>query len=225
MILYRGDNKRNYKTKPGLFRSNGLITTAFGSNADSDNLEKTGIIQCVRHHVRHNSKRKMIYYGVSDFLSFTESLERARYWCSGIDKVKLVPAIEYSETRYIFEMTIDSSKIDKLEDGIYTYKYCCNLKLRKADSKFSLLNGAFKLANNIYICPICNSKDLNHELILINSHEFLIANFSKEVSLKEIKLAKSDKEWLVLPNDLEQRTGSRLTRIQRANFWKAHLFN
>jgi len=222
--LYRGDRILNTKTEPSLYRSNGLLSVAFGSGANSDNIENNGIIQCVKYHVSHPSKMKKAYYKVSDFLSFTESYERAKYWSSERGKLMMFPTIDYNETRYIFEMDIDSSRMNKLEDGIYSFKYICNLQLRRSDTDNIIQNSVFEFINGDSICPLCKNKELNHNLILIDSYEFLMSNIRHNVTQKEIDYARNDKEWLVLPNDLEVRTGKRLTRIPRADFWKVHLF-
>jgi len=224
MKLFRGDNIFNVQTEPDLFRFNGLMTKAFGSGVDSENLELTGILNSVKFHVRHNSKKKKAYYDVSDYLSFTESYERAKYWCSERNELPLNPAQDYDETRYIFELDINNSKLNKIEDGIYSYNYNCNFKLRKSDSGEIIHRSTIEYINSTQTCPRCQNKNLKHQLILINSLEFLESKDKTLISSREIKFAKQDQEWLLLPNDLDYKTNKRLTKIPRSDFWTVNLF-
>ncbi len=222
--LFRGDKICNEKTEPDLFRANGLRTVAFGSGGNSRNLENTGILNSVKFHVIHNSKKKKAYYNISDYLSFTESYDRAKYWCSEKNNLALLPAIDYQETRYIFEVDINQENLEEIEEGIYSFKYFCNFKLRKPDSNDNKSQRLYNLMNREQVCPICRNSDHNHELILINSYKFLKANKEFNISPKELEFSKNDEEWLLLPNDKEMRTGQRLTRIPRADYWKVQLF-
>lgn len=222
MKLYRGDNIYNKETEPYLYRNNGLLTKAFGSNCNPDNIELQGLLESIRKHVKPENSSDKGYYNVTDFLSFSESKERALFWCSDMDRYILEKADEYKETRYLFNLSIDNNRLKKFESGMYLYNFCCNPKLKSSDSGKEPHLTAFKDNCCQEICSRCNNINENHSILLINSYEYLIKNTTHSKYTKAINFASNDKEWLILPFD--PLGIHRSSRIPRADFWDVELY-
>jgi hypothetical protein len=222
MKLYRGDKIYNEKTKPYLYRNNGLLTKAFGSGCNPENIEIQGLLESIRKHVKPEGVNDKIYYDVTDFLSFSESRKRALFWCSDMDRFLLESTDNYKETRYLFSLSIDDHELVSHGKGIYTFTFYCNPKLKCSDSGREPHLSLFEHLHNSEICPVCNNYHRKHKIILINSYEYL-SEFKNHSKYKEaINFAKKDKEWLVLPSD--PLGNHRSARIQRADFWSAEHF-
>ena len=219
MQLFRGDKIFNEKTKPGLYRNNGLRSKAFGSGSNPENIELTGLLESIRRHIRPINNSDIEYYDVTDYLSFSESRERALYWCRDKDSLIIDKVDDYKETRYLFILQIDDSYIRKIGDGICMYYYSCNPKLKASDSGEEPHVSALRLVHNNEICQICNNQNKTHRIILINSYEYLTKNAKQAKYNGAMEFAKKDMEWLVLPFDPMGK--HRSSRIQRADFWFA----
>jgi hypothetical protein len=219
MDLFRGDKIHNIDTCPGIYRGNGLRTKSFGSGCNPKNIELLGLIESIRKHIKPLAQKDFDYYDVTDFLSFSSKRQRAMYWCADRNALILDKSEEYEETRYLFTLNLNNNLMTSIRDGIYIYRYQCNLGLIKPDKKNDILTSIFKYKSINEPCPICGNMYNNHRLVLINSFEYLIKN-TKDAKYKEaIELAKDDDEWLVLPFDSLGELRS--SRIQRADFWFA----
>ena len=225
MKLYRGDYIDNEKTNPWRFRGNGLTASSFWGKSDPNNIERIGFLDTIRKHIFQKNELDKKYYKATDYISFSRKEERAEFFCRGNKTGKLIPADDYTETRYIFEMDIDESLLEKLGEGIYSFSYVCNLDLRSSDSGDFFDSIYFTYLRQRHDeCSICHNTSPNHRLMLIDAVTFLKSHASKEVFFdKEIKNATKDEEWLVLP--LDPIDGCfRSCRIQRADFWQAKLY-
>lgn len=222
MKLYRGDKIYNDKTKPYLYRNNGLRTKAFGSGCNPENIEINGLLESIRKHVKPEGAPDTTYYGVTDFLSFSESKKRALFWCSDMDSLLLEKTDNYNETRYLFEMSIDDNELVSHGKGIYSFDFCCNPRLKCSDSGQEPHLSYFQHLHSEEICPICMNQYRNHKVLLINSFEYLREFETHSKYKKAISFAHNDKEWLVLP--FEPLGIHRSARIQRADFWIAEHF-
>ena len=222
MKLYRGDSIYNDKTEPGKYRNNGLFSKAFGSCCNPKNIEIIGLRETIRMHINPINSFDLKYYDVTDFLSFSESEERALYWCRDKDSLIIVKATEYEETRYLFTLKLDNNFIRKIGTGIYLYSYNCNPSLKMSDSGEEPHLTFLKLIHGNEICLICNNINRKHKIILINSVEYLIANSNHAKYGGALESAKNDREWLMIPIDpVETNQDHRSARLPRADFWHA----
>lgn len=219
MQLFRGDNIFNKDTEPGLYRNNGLRTKAFGSNCNPENIELLGLLETIRQHVKPENNTDTEYYNVTDFLSFSEKSERALFWCRDKDRLMLEKADNYNETRYLFTLTIDDNYIIEFGNGIYSYAFNCNPKLKSFDSGEEPHMSALRFTYSNEICPICENQHKTHRILLINSYEYLTKNARQAKYDGAIEFAENDNEWLVLPFD--PLGIHRSSRIPRADFWIA----
>jgi len=222
MNLYRGDNIFNERTEPGLYRNNGLRSKAFGGGSSPENIETQGLIETVRRHIKPVDSIDNSYYDVTDYISFSESIERALYWCKDRGRLVLQPANDYEETRYLFTLRINENQKTKIGEGIYSYFFKCNYKLKTSDSGDQIQKAALEFSHNIQTCPICKNETMSHQILLINSHEYLLNYKEQEKYEGALEFAKRDNEWLVLPFDTIEK--HRTTRIPRADFWNAEHF-
>ena len=242
MKLFRGDKISNLGTKPGWYRSEGLRSKAFGGGGDPTYIRREKLIESIRKHVKPNpsDESDKRYYSMSDYLSFSTSRDRSIFWGTDKNKLNLISCNEYDETRYLFTLDIDDNKLSQVESGIFTYLFNCNLSLKTANnidpSKVNandLLNGTDQNTESLLAtvfankaqnesCTICGNGKYQHQIILINSYDYLLKNKNNSKYDGAIKFAKQDDEWLVFPVDtLEGGHGFPSARIPRADFWSA----
>lgn len=221
MILYRGDFVYNTLTSPGRFRFDGITTKSFGKG-DPKYIEKNGLLNTIQAHIAPKTIKDNSYYNVTDFLSFSTNLKRAQYWAANKNTLLLNPCDkEYSETRYLFSLTINDEELQTLSitDGIYIFNYQCNPKLKKGNSPNPIESAIIRRD----YCEICNLKEKSHSLILIDSVKYLTQFPNAQNCQDALSFAKTDEEWLILPFD--PITNGRSSRIHRADFWNVELFN
>ena len=223
MQLFRGDKIFNHLTKPGLYRNNGLRSKAFGCGSNPENIEIKGLLETIRCHVNPIFREDRNYYDVTDYLSFSESYERALYWCKDRNSLELNSSNDYQETRYIFTLNIDDNYLEILDRGVFIYSFNCNPQLKTSDSDNIINKAVFQSKYATEICPICSNYNKLHKILLINSYEYLLNHGNHSKYDGAIQFAKQDNEWLVLPYDPLGK--HRSTRIPRADFWSAELFN
>ena len=224
MELFRGDKIYNNITEPGKFRNNGIRTKAFGGESDPSNIERKGLLDTIRMHIKPESESDRKYYNVTDYLSFSESYDRAKYWCSDQNTLELISANDFYETRYIFRLVIENSQLEEIGNGIYLFHYKCNVNLKTSDSGNSISEAILQLSyDKIEGCPICKELYNFHYLILIDSVKYLNNYKEQDACLGALQNSEKDREWLVLPYDLID-SNHRTTRIPRADFWNVDLF-
>lgn len=222
MILFRGDKIYNEYTQPYLYRCNGLRSKAFNGKQNPRNIERIGLFRTIINHINPVDKEGEKYYGATDFLSFSESRNKALEWCSDKKTITLDTANDYEETRYLFILNIDETEIDTIGNGLYFYSYKCNPALKQTDSDTPIHKATLIPQLQNQICPTCQNKHKFHHIILVNTVEYLIF-FPDQVGCKEaIQNSTEDKEWLIFPYDYEENFRS--TRIPRADFWNVELF-
>ena len=83
----------------------------------------------------------------------------------------------------------------------------------------------FNAIYNEEICPICQNKNRNHKIILVDTVEYLLKNSIDEKYEGAMESAKKDNEWLLLPFDPLGKGMQRSARIPRADFWHAEHYN
>jgi hypothetical protein len=221
--LYRGDEIANQRTKPARYRSEGMLSGAFGSGGDPVTVERIGLLETVKRHIDHIKEYEKAYYAISDYISFSESKERAKAWAARLKPADLITCSEpYLETRYVFEMVFDTKDLIKLEEGVWEYRFTCNPALKspyvKSDDPIKSI--ALDYALKYPVCVVCDLRFKNHSLIIIQPEKILPADPGDDTYARAIKLAAKNAEWLILPNDIIN-FGFRGTRIPPANFWCA----
>jgi len=218
MKLFRGDSRSNILTQPELYRFDGLRSKAFGKG-DPAYIDKHGLLDSVRKHIKPENSSDQDFYNKTEFISFSTDIERAKFWLSNKGKLTLSKCDEdYEETRYLFVFDIPEDKLTKKENGIYSFHFMCNPSLKSANTNDPIFNAAKHLIYGTNGCPICNLKDELHEIILIDTNEFLESNQEKAIE-GAMEFAKKDKEWLLLPFDVMDKNGFKYARIPRADFW------
>lgn len=219
MILYRGDSIFNDKTLPGQYRTEGIRSKTFGKG-DPAYIQREGLISAIRKHVRPNRSlpTDLAYYNTTDFISFSESRDRALYWLSRRGTLTLEPAVvSYSETSYLFMLEVDMAKAEHWGGGIYSYTYHCNPRLRQPDAP-DMMTAIATAASIARGCEVCRGGMVDHQLLLVNSEQYL--RNQRDPSLdKHIKFAHNDAEWLVLPAD-PIHSGFLHARIPRSDIWE-----
>ena len=226
MKLFRGDNKFNQFTRPDLYRYDGLRSKAFGSGSDPAYLDKNGLIESLRQHIRplKDSYHDNSFYEKTEFISFSEDIERSIFWLTDKNGLKLKELEEpYSETRYLFTIDIPDNELIQRSYGIYSYRFNCNFKLKTSNTPSLLLQATEHLMYGTNDCELCHGKWKTHEIVLINAVEYLQLGGSEKFS-GALEYAKNDKEWLVLPFDAMEEGGFKYARIPRANFWTVKHF-
>lgn len=219
MILYRGDSLFNDNTLPGQYRTEGIRSKTFGKG-DPAYIKREGLISAIRKHVRPNRSilADLAYYDTTDFISFSENGDRALYWLSHRGTVKLQPTNEpYAETGYLFVLEVDLAKADYWGDGIYSYTYRCNPHLREPDAP-DMMTAIATEASIAQGCEVCQAGDIAHQLLLINSEQYLRGQNDPTLA-KHIEFAHNDAEWLVLPAD-PLHSGFLYARIPRSEIWE-----
>jgi hypothetical protein len=214
MKLFRGDYICNKLTEPGLYRSEGLRTKTFGKG-DPVYIEKNGLLESLRQHIKPLNRSDIAYFNVTDFLSFTTERSRAEYWATNKNECTLAPCYnDYTETHYIFQIEIDQKKLIHQSPGVYLYCYHCNPELKRPNSSNPIEEAIISK-----VCPLCRGIEIVHSFFLIHSEEYLKNNSKDEKFEGALEYAIADNEWLVLPND--PLGNFRSARIPRAVFWKA----
>ena len=223
--LYRGDDINNDRTKPAIYRSEGIISSAFGSFGDPLNIERIGFLETIKTHVDHVKDFELNYYKITDYISFSENEDTAKAFSARFKPENLIPCPEaYKETRYVFHVKIPFDELIPITAGVWEYKFKCNPNLKQVyklneDEPFETI--AHNWALTFVGCETCGAMQKNHSMLVINP--LLILNELPEQ--KKYKRAKNlilkNNEWLLLPNDIIN-FGHRGTRIQLADFWDVH---
>jgi hypothetical protein len=221
MILYRGDFVHNTLTTPGRFRFDGITAKSFGKGAPKY-IEKNGLLKTMQQHIAPKTIEDKAYYNVTDFLSFSTNFTRAEYWATNKNTLILNSCVEdYSETRYLFSLTINDNELLPISTvgGMYIFNYQCNPNLKKGNSPNPIETAIIRRDS----CEVCNLNGKFHSLLLIDSVKYLTQFPNAQNCEDALSFAKTDEEWLILPND-PMRNG-RSSRIHRADFWHVELFN
>jgi len=217
--LFRGDSLYNLKSKPGLYRTEGITSPAMGAGGDPENIEKISLLHTVKRHIDHTLKIEKDYYAITDYISFTTEEKTARKWAAGNKDVELDKCLKpYLETRYVFKLMIECSELIPLSTGVWLYRFACNNSKKTSNVPGSIVGQLLAQKN----CPMCHGIAKNHSLILIDTLGFsdLADGDFKRANL----LADKNKEWLILPNDPLENSPHRCTRIQPADFWTVEHF-
>lgn len=204
---------------PGRFRFDGLHAKSFG-HGDPAYIRRQSLIRTVCKHISHPSRADKAYYDVSDFISFSKDKNRALYWLTDKGTRSIHPCkVAYTETRYLFTMSIPQHELVSECEGIYSFSFYCDPHLREPNADTSMDWALIGMVN----CP-CVQSGIRHKIVLIDAVQFLNAHHNAATSGDAKVLATEDQEWLVIPNDPSRPFG-RSSRIQRACFWSAKLFN
>ncbi len=224
LTLFRGDDIINDRTKPAIYRSEGIVSGAFGAGGAPKEIERKGFLKSVKEHIDHLKDFEIQYYKISDYISFSEEEEIAKLWASRKRPENLISTTEpYAETRYVFKMDIPMEELKPIVPGVYEYRFACNKNLKTAYklNEYDVYEPILQTyALQFADCPQCGSVHKSHSIIVINP---LVAfnHLKDDKNIKRsIRLAQKNLEWLILPNDIIQ-DGFRASRIQPANFWKA----
>lgn len=216
--LYRGDSFFNKKSNPGMYRSEGLTSSALGAGGDPKNIERLSLLETVKRHIDHLKCYENDYYKITDYISFSECEETAKLWASDLKPDDLIDCLTpYQETRYVFNLQIPEAELISISKGVWEFNYACNKDLKSSNIDNEI--ESFVLRYNT--CPLCGSVKKIHNIILVKPSLFM-SDVSGEINYKRaITLGEKNTEWLILPND-SIGNNFRSTRIQRANFWTAN---
>lgn len=221
--LYRGDSYYNDRTSANIYRSDGLLAPACGGGGRTDNIENIGFLETIKRHIDHLKGYEKEYYSITDYISFTENLDTAKAWAADLNPANLVPCtISHKETRYVFHLKIPKSELIPLSKGTWEFFFTCNRQLLDGNTSNSLLKHSLRHND----CPFCNSVSKVHSIILVKP--ILVFPDLKDDKKydRAKKLTNKNEEWLVLPNDPQERTlKHRKTRIPRADFWDVEHYN
>jgi hypothetical protein len=220
--LYRGDDLNNDRTKPAIYRSEGIVSGAFGNFGDPLNIERIGFLETIKQHIDHLKDYEKSCYAITDYISFSEDEGRAKDWASRMHADDLIVCNEpYLETRCIFHVKIPFGDLKPIAEGVWTFAFSCNPNRKtpsklNSDEAFETIALEWALSNAG--CGVCNASEKKHSLIVVNPR-ILMEHF---IGLKKYnrvnKLIAKNSEWLLLPNDIVN-FGCRGTRIQVADFW------
>jgi hypothetical protein len=227
MKLYRGDKIWN-SSEPGRYRFDGIRSKSFGKGTPSY-VQADLLLETIRQHVSPVSAADKLVYDSTEFISFSQSRQRAVYWLSDQGSLLLVQNnVPYQESRYLFEIDIDESTLIPMDTHhtMYMFRFACNWKLKEPNSP-SVMEHAIMQAtqSGTYFksCPVCNMIEKRHAIVLIDTVDYL--NKYKNTSAYDgaIINAINDQEWLILP--LHKLTNFSGTTIPRADFWFAEHYN
>jgi hypothetical protein len=222
LTLYRGDNIDNKRTKPAIYRSEGIVSGAFDGSGPPDMIERLEFLNSIKIHIDHLLEVEKDFYHISDYISFSECEEIAEKWASRKQPEFLNRCyVQYRETRYVFRMRISIDELKPLEKGVWEYKFACNPNLKlpyklNAVDEFEPI--ALTWALQFSGCAICGGTHKNHSIKIIDPIQYLAGQSSEKKFKRSLKLSKKNLEWIVLPNDIIKK-GFRAARIQPANFW------
>lgn len=222
--LYRGDSISKNPSL-GIYRSAGLLT-GLSNGGNPAYVDKNGVLESVRAHVKANNVTEEFFQTHSHFFSLTENKNTARYYASFKCPNELIASDDYSETRYIF--TLHTAGIVPIErqKGLYSLKYSCDPSLIRSDNRlspdllFDPLTAMINLKGNKN-CEGCNNGRLSHHLLLIDVVTFLEAVPSTARFADSLVNAKKDSEWLVMPIDYIPHLYGNSARIPRSQIWFA----
>ena len=218
MLLYRGDCVHN-DTKPGIFWFDGLQARSFGKG-DPAYIKREGLLKSIRQHIHHPTISDQEYYQSTDFISFSTKRDRAEYWMRGKGTLITMPCLRpWYESRYLFTMDIPENRRQEVEDGVYSFNFQCNPALREANSPSPMDAVLLPFQK----CDRCRQGG-HHEILLVDAVVYLSLHKQDRKNAKALDNAKQDAEWLVIPNDPLIPAG-RSSTIQRADFWRAEIFN
>jgi hypothetical protein len=225
--LYRGD-KLQSSTEPGRYRFDGIRSKSFGQGIPKY-IAATALLGNIRQHIRPESPEDDMIYNATEFISFSSLKARAFEFMRGPEFAEVKPEEnDYEETRYLFELTINTGEMLPIDDyqTMFKYYYNCNYNLKEANSISPLerlMLDVTPAGTYAKSCPICNNMTVKgHVLVLIDAVKYLNHYKSGEAFEGAIGLAENDREWLVLPTDKSGNFSG--TTIPRAGFWDAHLY-
>ncbi len=215
--LFRGDNYLNTATIPGIYKGNGLTSKAFFGAGDPAYIDKIGLLETMRMHIKPSGKVETSVYDATAYLSFTEDKNKALEWASGKLPGLIKVPDDYMETRYVFTFDMPDIDILPVAENIYEYRFACNRLLKRSNVPDPLGITSYALQYNV--CPLCNNTNKVHSIFLVDTVSFLKQHIHLARYEGAYNNACRDKEWLVLPND--PLVQFRSSRIQRADFWTA----
>lgn len=124
----------------------------------------------MKEHIDHLTIPEIQYYKMTDFISFTEDFDTAKSWASGREPEKLLVCEErYKETKYVFSMSMQRSRLTQLAKGVWEFRYQCNRFKKSAPSGDQLLTQMLQMAT----CNYCGNTYPLHSLILIRPADVL----------------------------------------------------
>jgi hypothetical protein len=215
--LYRGDNIDNKLTMPGKYRSEGLFTKLI-NQGDPAYIDKMGLLESVRSHIKPESDKEKVFSSTSSFLSFSSNRERALYFAACGKPDELVECQEYYEKRYLFTINTSDCQFQILQPGVFNLEYSCNRKLISQNAPADV--GICDLRNSP--CEYCGNNLTNHHLLLIDVVTFLDSNPNLEKYEGAISNAQRDFEWLIMPMDYIPKLASYSARFPRSSIWHAN---
>jgi len=222
--LYRGDS---ILINPllGKYRSAGLLT-GLANGGNPAYVDKYGIFESVRAHIKANNANEEYFQSHSHFFSFSENKDIARYYASFKCPNELIPSEDFYETRYIFTFDITGAIPIERQNNIYSLEYSCDPSLIRSDSPLHVDMvidplQAMNILKGHKNCEGCDDVRLNHHLLLINVVAFLQAVPSAALVADSLTNAKRDSEWLIMPVDYVQHLHGNSARIPRSHIWIA----
>lgn len=225
--LYRGDSLIKNRKTLQFYKSAGLLTK-LGNAGDPAYVERNGLLESVRAHIKADSESEEVFQKRTLFFSFSANEERAKYYAADkqIEKLK---QCEQSETRYVFTLDISKCKPVGSLQGVYCLEYECDNSLIEGPPYDIEIYG-YDILHHFYQaqgqnkCRGCNNKQWKHRLLLIEVVAYLKAFPSQKKYSDALQKAQLDEEWLVMPIDYNPEIFGTSMRIPRTPILSAQYF-
>lgn len=216
--LYRGDKYGN-PTLPEMHYKDGLHSKLIQSGNPAY-INKNGIYKSINSHIAPQKEDEVSFYKTSHFLSFSESIEIAKFYAADKKPHEMIETSKYRERRYLFTFNLEETKIEQNSEFVFTINFKCNRQLIEPLSFDTLeLLGLRKSK-----CKYCELNDLFHTLLVLDVVSILKAHPDFKTDNNVLNNAKRDKEWLVLPYDYKSELYGYSSKIPRADFWSIQYF-
>lgn len=216
--LYRGDKIGN-PTLPEHHYFDGLHSKLIQSGNPAY-ITQNGIYKAINSHISPQNDDELSFYRSSHFLSFTESIEVAKYYASDKKPIELIETPKYTERRYIFIFNINKTIVEQKSKFIFKISFKCNRNL--IESRTIDTPEPFDLIKNK--CELCQIENMFHTILLLDVVSILKKNPEYKTDKQSLFNAERDKEWLILPYDYKTELFGFSANIPRADFWSIKYF-
>lgn len=217
-FLYRGDKFGNV-TLPERHCVDGLHSKLI-QKGNPAYITKYGIYKAINAHIFPQSKQEISFHNSSHFLSFSESIEKAKYYASDKNPNDLIEVQRYTERRYLFTFNLGRIQIEQISDYVFKALFRCNRNL--IEPLTSNTPELFWLRNEK--CKLCEIDGIFHTLMILNVVSILKKHPGYRANEQALINAERDKEWLVLPYDYDLKLGGFSAKIPPADFWSTKYF-
>lgn len=220
-FVFRGD-KRGNGTLAEMHKSDGIISRLV-NGGDPAYVERNGLLESVRAHVRADTAAERIFQNKSSLISFSSQISVAVHYGSDGNPKGLRECESYEAFRYIFQLRLDKLRLSSFGEGIYLLTYDHAPDLEVSDSPFTtaILQEGFRSGRRR--CEICDNEGV-HRLLVISVVEFLEHYPSYRMGADALLNARQDHEWLIMPGDQYSSLHGQSAKICRSRVWEVGYF-